>query len=326
MNVRHHLGVLVVVAAGLVSACTGASGDAGGGADTVPHPDRWGIYKLDLATETVTVLYSSPDPITTLHSSADGNRLVISHRLGATLETEEIAVVGSDGTGYLQLTDNQSADVYGRWSPHGDEIAFLTMRNGDLDIFVMGADGSNQRRLYDSGSHDADIDWVGNRIAFTRDSQIWLMDDDGSHARQITDFHRAGEWGNANLPFGDYDPRLNPTGTMIVFERLIDDTSLHGNYEIFAIDLETGIETPLTGRDYSQGLVSWSNAGDRLVYVVAAIGSEGRFYLYLMNADGTNNRNITPDYFPNEFLCRQAVFNADDTAVLFIGEWYQQDP
>jgi hypothetical protein len=62
------------------------------------------------------------------------------------------------------------------------------------------------------------------------------------------------------------------------------------------------------------------------VYVVAAIGSEGRFDLYLMNADGTSNRNITPDYFPNEFVCRQVVFNADDTAVLFIGEWYQQDP
>jgi TolB protein len=136
-------------------------------------------------TETVTVFYSSPDPITTLHSSADGSRLVISYRLGATLKTEEIAVIGSHGTGYLQLTDNQSADVYGRWSPYGDEIAFLTMRNGDLDIFVMGADGSNQRRLYDSGSHDADIDWVGGKISFTRDSQVWLMDDDGSHARQL---------------------------------------------------------------------------------------------------------------------------------------------
>ena len=42
----------------------------------------------------------------------------------------------------------------------------------------------------------------------------------------------------------------------------------------------------------------------------------------MMNSDGSDNHNITPDHFPPEFLCHQAVFTADDSAVLFIGEWY----
>lgn len=325
MTISRSLAALVVMAASLIPACADAGGQVDGQSLTVPYQDRWGIYELDLTTQEVAVIYSSPDMISFLDLTADGSRFVFSQRIGGgALEDEEIAVVESDGTGYRQLTDNQSLDVYGRWSPDGGEIAFLTMRGGDMDIFVMDADGTDQRQLYDSGSHDADIDWVDDQIAFTRDSQIWLMDAKGSNARQITDFDRAGEWGDANLPFGDYDPRLNPARTTIVFERLIDDSSPHGIYEIMALDLETGTETNLTGNDYSQGLANWSNAGDRLVYVVAAIGLEGQYDLYMMNSDGSDNHNITPDYFPAEFLCHRGMFSADDSAILFIGEWYQQ--
>lgn len=325
MTFRRSLSALVVMAASLISACTDAGGQVDGRPLTVPHQDRWGIYALDLATQEVAVIYSSPDMISFLDLTADGSRIVFSQRVGGgALEDEEIAVVESDGTGYRRLTDNRSLDAYGRWSPDGGEIAFLTMRNGDMDIFVMGADGTDQRQLYDSGSHDADIDWVDDQIAFTRDSQIWLMDANGSNARQMTDFDRAGEWGNANLPFGDYDPRLNPARTTIVFERLIDDSSPHGIYEIITLDLETGTETHLTGNDYSQGLANWSNAGDRLVYVVGAIGLEGKYDLYIMNSDGSDNHNITPDYFPVEFLCHRGMFSTDDSEILFIGEWHQQ--
>jgi hypothetical protein len=42
-----------------------------------------------------------------------------------------------------------------------------------------------------------------------------------------------------------------------------------------------------------------------------------------MNSDGTNNRDITPDYFPNDFLCHSAVFSNDDSVIYFIGEWWE---
>ena len=58
----------------------------------------------------------------------------------------------------------------------------------------MNSDGSGQKLLYDSGSHDADINWgSGGRIAFTRNSQIWTMKDDGSDARQVTNPPKAGQ-------------------------------------------------------------------------------------------------------------------------------------
>ena len=189
----------------------------------------------------------------------------------------------------------------------------------------MNADGSNAKSLYDSSSNEADIDWQGESIVYTKDSSIWIMQSDGSIVRQITNPPRAGEWGKANLPFGDYDPRISPDSTKVLFDRLVDDQSPHGNYDFFIVDLASVNEYRLTHSGYSQGLASWSNSGDRIVYIVAAIGAAGQYDLYMMKADGTENGNIIPQYFPPEFLCHWAIFSNDDTAIYFIGEWWSEE-
>lgn len=232
-------------------------------------------------------------------------------------------MIGVDGTNFQRLTDNDFWDLYPVWSPGDSQIAFLSFREQDLDIYVMRSNGDSVRKLYDSGFHDADPSWGNERIAFTRNSQIWTIRDDGTDPVRLTDPPRAGEWGNANLPFGDYDPRWSPDGTKIVFERLEYDSSIHGNYNIFVINPDGSGETRLTDSGYSQGLANWSRAGDRIVYIVAAIGTNGKYDLYMMNADGTNNRNITPGYFPANFLCQAAMFSADDSKIFFTGEWWE---
>jgi Tol biopolymer transport system component len=149
-----------------------------------------------------------------------------------------------------------------------------------------------------------------------------MIGSDGTDATQITNPPRAGEWGEANLPFGDYDPRLSPNGDLIVFERLEDDTSRHGNYNLFTVKVDGTQETRLSENGYSQGLASWSHSGDRIVYVVSAIKDEGKYDIYMMNKDGSDNQLITPDYFPEEFLCHSPIFSLDDSMIYFIGEWW----
>jgi Tol biopolymer transport system component len=189
----------------------------------------------------------------------------------------------------------------------------------------MNADGGNVRLLFDSSSHEADIDWRGEQIVFTRDSSVWIMQSDGTGVRQLTNPPRAGEWGNVNLPFGDYDPRISPDGTNVVFERLVGDQSAHGNYDFFTVDVVSSEEARLTRSGYSQGLASWSSSGDQLAYIVAAIGEAGKFDLYRMSADGTGTQDITPAYFPSQFLCHSVVFSDDDTIVYFVGEWWASE-
>lgn len=291
---------------------------------SVPRAENWGIYVLELTTETVELIYSSTAKIGFLDLNKAGDTLAFSqHFAGNANENEEICTVKIDGTAFRRITDNNLLDTYPVWSPDGAQLAFLSWRDQDLDIYLMGSDGSNQRRLYDSGGHDADIDWVGNSIAFTAGSRIWLMQDDGTAPVQVTDPPHAGVWGNANLPFGDYDPRLSPDGREIVFERLEDDASPHGNYDMFLVNADGSGETRLTNSGYSQGIASWSHSQTRLVYVVAAIDGEGKYDMYLMNADGSDITNINPDYFPPDFLCHSPVFSADDGKLFFIGQWWQ---
>ena len=293
-------------------------------ARVVPRTEKWGIYALDLTSETVELLHSSASKIEFLNISKAGDTLAFSQQFaGNANENEEICTIKIDGGELRRITDNNLMDVYPVWSPDGTQLAFLSWRDKDLDIYVMGNDGSNQRELYDSGSHDADIDWVGGSIAFTSGSQIWIMQDEGTAPVQITDPPNAGVRGNANLPFGDYDPRLSPDGSKIAFERLEDDASPHGNYNIFVVNVDGSNETRLTDSGYSQGIVSWSHSGGKLVFVVGAIESEGVYDIYMMNSDGSNITNINPDYFPANFLCHTPVFSADDSKIFFIGEWWE---
>jgi Tol biopolymer transport system component len=295
------------------------------GQDTLPHEGKYGIYALDLATEKVKLLYSTDNEIYTsaLRLNSQGEKLVFAQKTAANDESTEIFTVDIDGQNLERITDNSYWDLYPAWSPDGMRIAFISKRNNDLDIYTMNVDGSNQHLFYDSGSHDADIDWAGDTIVFTSSFKIWSIKDDGTGLTQVTNPTNAGQWGQANLPIGDYDPRLRSDGFKIVFERLEDTESLHGSYNFFTVNLDGGQETRLTSTNYPQGLASWSHSGDRLVYVVSAMDNEGKYDMYMMEADGSDNQSVTPAYFASNFLCYSPIFAMDDSEIYFVGKWYE---
>jgi Tol biopolymer transport system component len=294
--------------------------------DTVPHEGEYGVYALDLATKKVNLLFSTSNEIFTsaLRLNNQGEKLLFAQKTnGSSDESTEIFTLDIDGRNLKRLTENNFWDLYPAWSPDGARIAFLSKRDIDLDIYIMNADGSNQQLLYDSGSNDADIDWAGDTIVFTSMFKIWSIKDDGTRLTRITDPTDAGQWGQANLPMGDYDPRLRRDGLKIIFERLEDPNSPHGSYNLFTVKSDGTEETRLTSTNYAQGLASWSHSGDRIVYVVAAINNEGKYDMYMVNADGTDNRNITPEYFAPNFLCYSPIFSQDDSEIYFIGQWQE---
>lgn len=289
---------------------------------SVPYLEEWGIYELDLESETVSPVFTSPEEVITVRLDSTGERLAVCMKTGGTgYEHSEIYTMDTDGEVLVRLTENDNWDLYPSWSPNGEEIAYLSFGE-TLDLWRMDSDGENQRLFYDSGGHDSDIHWVDDLIAFTRDSQIWVINSDGSNPQQVTDPPRAGDWGEAVLPFGDYDPRISPDSSMVVFERLVDDSSQHGNYDIFTVNLDGSSETCLTENGWTQGLVSWSNDGRNLVYTVSAIGLEGRYDLYMMNSHGSDVVDLTSSIFPEGFLANSAIFSKDDSKIYFIGQWW----
>jgi dipeptidyl aminopeptidase/acylaminoacyl peptidase len=97
--------------------------------------------------------------------SPDGSKIAVSYRQH---DHWEIHVLNADGSGRVRLTEmplymiaeqrlkgeeprmwNNTAPT---WSPDGSQIAFLTDRTGQWEIWVMNADGSNQQPLFPPGT------------------------------------------------------------------------------------------------------------------------------------------------------------------------------
>ena len=86
-------------------------------------------------------------------------------------------------------------------------IAFISDRDGNEELYVMNADGSDVTRLTDTGGHISyDHRWSpdGRRIAFASDQsgnyEIYVMNSDGSGLVRLTD--------NTSR---DFAPHLAPT-------------------------------------------------------------------------------------------------------------------
>ncbi len=296
--------------------------------DTVPeHDKRYGIYSMEIVTGVVELIYSSDNSLHRVHENSAGTKLVFQEDFGDDMfHDSEICLINPDGSGYQRITDNTGLDAYPSWSPNGTKILFLSWPDypdNTLDIFVMDSNGSNPLELYDSGDHDADPHWVGTQIVFTRNSQIWIMGDNGTNARQVTDFEFAGEQGNANLPLGDYDPRLNPSSTVICFDRMVDDQSTSGNYDFYTINVNGTDEKAITDTGWQQFMAEWSQDGDQLLFTVASKGGGGLYDMYTMNPDGSDLKNITPADWPAEFLCSHGVYSYDNSKIYFVGEWWE---
>ncbi|HEY3209115.1 MAG TPA: hypothetical protein VGL18_04890 [Actinomycetota bacterium] len=58
-----------------------------------------------------------------------------------------------------RLTTRPGVDTYPTWSPDGSKIAFASPRGGNYDIFVMNADGTDQRPLTRLPGIDSEPAW-----------------------------------------------------------------------------------------------------------------------------------------------------------------------
>jgi TolB protein len=86
--------------------------------------------------------------------SPRGEKIVFMCRLAG----NQICLINPDGSGLQQLTSSGNNEDP-TWSPDGRHVAFSTSRNGRRDVYVMHADGTEQRQLTNNGRDNYLPDW-----------------------------------------------------------------------------------------------------------------------------------------------------------------------
>jgi Tol biopolymer transport system component len=178
----------------------------------------------------------------------------------------------------LMLAPNTAAPTAAQ--PALERIAFLSDRDGNNEIYVMSADGSNPTRLTNTPAPEDSPAWSpnGSRIVFVsgRDgnNEIYVMNANGSRQTRLTD-----------NPGNDFTPSWSPDGRRIVFSSTRD-----GNPELYVMNVDGSNPTRLTDNPAAEVLPAWSPDGRRIAF---QSNRDGNFEVYVMSADGSSQTRLT---------------------------------
>jgi TolB protein len=216
-------------------------------------------------------------------------------------------------------------NAYPRWSKDGKRILFQSNRGGKWQLYVMDADGANERRITDGDHNENFPDWSPDNewIAFVSDrdgnEEVYVMRADGTEQRNLS-----------RHPGRDIHPYWAPNGKKLLFnstrdakhfqiysvhtdgtnlERLSTSDDDHtcarlspdGRRMVYLANLTMGQDDVIVADSLAQkpanvtndaaadGWPVWTPDGSRIVYA----SGQGSFSLFSMNPNGSDRRRLT---------------------------------
>ena len=197
----------------------------------------------------------------------------------AVYDTFDIFTANPDGSNLKQLTTTPGYDAETTINRQG-KLVFTSKRDGDLDIYTMDADGGNVKRLTNELGYDGGPFWSydGKQIVYrayhpqTEKERtdytdllkqnlirptvldIWVMNADGSHKRQVTNLNKAS-----------FAPYFFPDGKRIIFSSNVAD-SKGRDFDLYVINVDGRELERITYNNTFDGFPMFSPDGKKLVF------------------------------------------------------------
>src|SRR5579872_2834428 len=227
------------------------------------------IYVLDLNSDNPpTRLETGEEAATQPKWSPRGNAIAFLQDVGGD-ENYRIGLIDL-GSGEIRDLTNAPGKLHENyaWSSDGSKIACVSNRDGQFDVYWFDVESAeahlvtNHPAVHHSPEFSADgqtIAYCSNRTDLRGNWDTFVNNLDGSAERKITSHQ--GEADEMSYYAGQR-PHFSPDGS-----RVLVGSSVRGNYDITAIDLETGRQEWLVDARWDEINGQWSQDGTRLAYV-----------------------------------------------------------
>jgi TolB protein len=197
-------------------------------------------------------------------------------------EADLYAVNPDDGKTF-NISHYPGIDTAPAWSPDGRFLAVtLAMGKGNPDIYLIRRNGEVVERITHGQAIDSSPSFspTGRQIAFMSDRlgspQLFVVDVDGLNASRIPVPHNYAD-----------SPAWSPRGDRIAYAARTGG----GAFDIFLTTLDGSYVEQLTFGWGSNENPRWAPDGRHIVF---SSSRSGRRAIYVMLADGSNQRRVTP--------------------------------
>jgi TolB protein len=210
--------------------------------------------------------------------SPDGKRMVYITIMD---RREQLFTANADGTGIVQITNDDADHEDPAWSPDGKTIAFVYIKDKAEVIYLMNVDGTDMRQLTPDNVRTIHPNWSpdGSRLAYCTDDDLAPPHKNDSDILVIDIATRK----ISTLITGGVNtyPAWSPDGKHIAFRRMLGEM----NSEVFIANADGTEARNLTNHPAFDGWPSWSPDGTRIAF---ASNRNSSYQIFIMNPDGSD--------------------------------------
>ncbi len=206
-----------------------------------------------------------------------------------------------DGSEVRRVTDFLVHDSWIGSRKNGSEFVISANLEDDADtrdLFIIDINGNILSRVTDDDYQNTDPQFSPDGLQIVYRSyregidELFIVDADGSNLRQLTNYP------DDDSTAKDWEYHVGPP-QWVDSKKITYMSKQNGNYSIFSVSPDGGEsiqstpDTTKEGYPANEGWHSWSR--DKKLIAYNATEWDGNYNIYIMNADGSNPRQLTTD-------------------------------